>query len=247
MAEPSARRANYGIDAPTVVVRFLAIGVVGILAWAGILFLPFHRWLGFVAGPLLGIGVTYFAIAIVMLWGSKVGKLRLRDRVIGSIPWRGDEMVLDVGCGHGLMLIAAAKKLRTGKAIGIDLWQSVDQAGNSREATLENVRLEGVNDVVEVKDGDARKLEFGDATFDVVLSSWAIHNIYDASERAAAIREIVRVIKPGGRAVIVDIQRTAEYAEVLKECGMEDVKRTGPNFLFVIPTFVLSARKPEPR
>src|SRR5580704_2785783 len=146
------RRPNYGIDAPTVVARFMAIGVVGILAWVGILFLPFHRWLGFVAVPLLGIGVTYFLIALVMLWGSKVGKLRLRDRVIGAIPWRGDEMVLDVGCGHGLMLIAAAKKLRTGKAIGIDLWQSVDQAGNSREATLENVRLEGVSDLVEVKD-----------------------------------------------------------------------------------------------
>jgi hypothetical protein len=38
-----------------------------------------------------------------MLWGSKVGKLRLRDKVLNALRWRGDETVLDVGCGHGLL------------------------------------------------------------------------------------------------------------------------------------------------
>ena len=77
-----------------------------------------------------------------MLWGSRVGKLRLRDKLIGSIPWRGDELVLDVGCGHGLLLIAAAKRLRGGKAISVDLWKNQDQADNSREATWRNVEIE---------------------------------------------------------------------------------------------------------
>ena len=168
----------------------------------------------------------------------------MRDKLLNSISWHGNEKVLDVGCGHGLMLIGAAKRLREGRAVGIDLWQKQDQAGNSREATLLNVRLENVADRVELVDGDARKLPFEENAFDVVVSSWALHNIYDRSGRDAAVREIARVLKPGGRLLIIDIRHTGEYAEVLRQSEMSEVHRTGPNFLFVIPSFALTARKP---
>jgi arsenite methyltransferase len=240
-------RPNYGIDAPDVVRRFFQIGVLGIVLGFGSIFatkrgmLPWARIIVF---PALAIGSTFLLEGAIMLWGSRVGKLRLRDKLIDSIPWRGDELVLDVGCGHGLLLIAAAKRLGGGKAIGIDLWKNEDQADNSREATWRNVELENVAAKVELKDGDAQKLEFADGTFDVVLSSWALHNIYDEAGRAAAVREIIRVLKAGGRLAIADIRHTHEYAAVLRECPMLDIKRTGPNFLFVIPTFRLTATKP---
>src|SRR5437660_1447109 len=80
------------------------------------------------------------------------------------------EAVLDVGCGRGLLLNAAARRLTTGKAVGVDLWQNADLSNNRPEATLENARLEGVADRVQVKDGDARQLPFADAVFDVVVS-----------------------------------------------------------------------------
>jgi ubiquinone/menaquinone biosynthesis C-methylase UbiE len=178
-----------------------------------------------------------------MIWGSKIGKLRLRDRVLDALPWRGDELVLDVGCGHGLMLIGVAKRLRDGRAIGLDLWQKADQAGNSREATWQNVEIENVAERVELKDGDARSLPFADNTFDVVVSSWALHNIYEAAGRETAVREIVRVLKPGGRLVLTDIRHTREYAKVLQAAQMREIKRSGPNFLFFIPSFTLTATK----
>jgi arsenite methyltransferase len=187
----------------------------------------------------------FVAQAAVMIWGSKFGKLRLREKILDSIPWRGDEQVLDVGCGHGLMLIGAARRLKSGKAVGIDLWQKEDQAGNSREATWQNVLAEKVDARVELKDGDARKLPFADNSFDVVLSSWALHNIYDAASRETALREIVRVMKPGARLAIVDIRHTAQYAEVLRAAHMANIQRKGPNFLFIIPTHTLSAKKPS--
>jgi ubiquinone/menaquinone biosynthesis C-methylase UbiE len=168
----------------------------------------------------------------------------VRDKLLNSISWQGDEKVLDVGCGHGLMLIGAAKRLRDGKATGIDLWQKEDQAGNSRQATLLNVRLENVADRVELVDGDARKLPFSENAFDVVVSSWALHNIYDRAGRDAAVREIVRVLKPGGRVLIIDIRHTGEYAEVLRQGKLSEVRWTGPNFLFLIPSFTLTAGKP---
>jgi len=236
----SPKRPNYGIDAPNLVLRFLLIGTIGsTFAFAfsskGTV-LPLAQ---FFVGPYL----TFLLMAMVMIWGSKVGKLRLRDKVINSIPWRGDENVLDVGCGRGLMLIAAAKRLGSGNASGIDLWQKVDQSGNSREATLQNVRLENVSNRVALCDGDVRSLPFTDNSFDVVLSSWALHNIYDRAGREGAIREIVRVLKPGGRLAIIDIRHIREYAKVLRESRIRNVRRSDPNFLFVIPTFTLTATK----
>ncbi len=68
--------------------------------------------------------------------------------------------------------------------------------------------IEGVADKVEVQTGDARKLPFDDASFDVVLSSMALHNIYNAGERQTAVREIARVLKVGGRVLIVDVRHT---------------------------------------
>src|SRR5205823_1073831 len=115
------------------------------------------------------------------------------------IRWRGDERVLDVGCGHGLMLLGAAKRLTSGRATGIDIWSREDQKANSAEATLENARREGVADRVELLTADAREIPFPDGSFDVVISSFAIHNIYDRAQRGRAIREIARVLKPGGR------------------------------------------------
>ena len=105
---------------------------------------------------------------------------------------------MDVGCGRGLLLNAAARRLTPGKAIGIDLWQSVDQSGNRPEATLANARLEGVAGLVEVKTGDMRELPFEDRTIDLVVSSLAIHNIPDPADRAKAVQEIARVLKPKG-------------------------------------------------
>jgi predicted RNA methylase len=46
---------------------------------------------------------------LLLLWSSLFGKFRARDALLNAVPWRGDEQVLDVGCGHGLMLIGAAK------------------------------------------------------------------------------------------------------------------------------------------
>jgi SAM-dependent methyltransferase len=246
---PSGKRPNYGIDAPGVVQTMTLVGVSAIAA-GGISWLLLRDSSPVVASMLFHFGIwpglVFLAQAGVMLWGSKYGKLRLRDRVLDRIVWRGDETVLDVGCGHGLLLIGAARRLRSGKAIGIDLWQRSDQAGNSPEATWANARLEGVADRIDIKDGDARKLPFADGSFNVIVSSWAIHNIYDAPGRAQALREIVRVLKPGGQVVIVDIRHSAEYVEVLRVSGMTDVQRSGPNFLFVIPTRTVTARKPEP-
>jgi SAM-dependent methyltransferase len=238
-------KPNYGLDAPDVVRRLCFIGLAVLLLGLGCI-LAQDRWrpLRWVTWPVLESGAMLIITGLVMIWGSKIGKLRLRDRLLNRMNWRGDERVLDVGCGHGLFLIGAAKRLASGMATGIDLWQTEDQAGNSAEATFRNAELEGVKDRVKLRDGDAREMPFDNLSFDVVLSSWALHNIYDETGRRRALEEIVRVLKPGGRLLIVDIRHTREYADALRALNMADVAVSRPNFIFFIPTRSVTATKP---
>jgi ubiquinone/menaquinone biosynthesis C-methylase UbiE len=171
-------------------------------------------------------GVVGLAQAGLMLRSSRVGKLRERDRLLDGLPWRGDERVLDVGCGRGLLLIGAARRLSTGRAVGLDLWRTRDQAGNDPAATMANARAEGVAERVRLCHGDARRLPFGDRTFDAVVSSLALHNLRGAGGRAAAVGEIARVLKPGGRVAILDVGRTGQYATALAAAGLEAVGRS---------------------
>jgi SAM-dependent methyltransferase len=248
VGEVKPGRADYGIDAPHVVRNMALIGATGlVLALVALLVLwPTQPALGISLFNMgLWPGLSFLVTAGVMLWGSKVGKLRMRDRLLDGIPWRGDEQVLDLGCGRGLLLVGAARRLRTGRAVGVDLWQREDLSGNRPEAVLANAQAEGVADRVEVKDGDARALPFPDACFDVILSSSALHNIYDTAERHKALHEIVRVLKPGGHVAVFDIRHTDEYARVFRECGLGDVRRSRPYFFFVIPARTVTARKPD--
>ncbi|MEP7200650.1 MAG: class I SAM-dependent methyltransferase [Chloroflexota bacterium] len=248
MSEPSRGHAGYGVDAPSIV-RNMTLGGVAMIVGGFAL----GAWLEAAQPTLAAVargwglfgGLALLVTAGVMLWSSKVGKFIMRDRLLDALALRGDERVLDVGCGRGLLLLGAAKRLTTGKAVGVDIWRNEDQSDNRADATWANARAEGVADRVEIKDGDARDLPFADNSFDVIVSSLALHNIPDAGGRAQAIREIARVLKSGGRVAIFDVARTDEYARVLGAHGMSDVKRVMGLPLFMSPLArLVFARKP---
>jgi SAM-dependent methyltransferase len=221
-----AKKPDYGLDAPPVIAIQLGVAAVCLVAAVTVYLLGAPHPAGFPVFEVTAIvAINCLLIAGAMVYYSRVGKLHGRGRILDLVPWRGNETVLDVGCGRGLMLVAAAKRLTTGKAVGVDLWQAVDLSGNRPDATIENARLEGVADRVEVKDGDARNLPFPDRSFDVVVSNLALHNIPDRDGRRKAAREIARVLRPGGHVVIVDIQATADYAAELAAAGLTDVRR----------------------
>jgi len=96
----------------------------------------------------------------------------------------------------------------------------VDLSGNARERTLRNAEMEGVQGKVEVLDGDATAMTFADGAFDVVASNLVIHNIPGRAARDKACREIARVLKPCGVAVISDFVNTGEYAAEFAKAGL---------------------------
>ncbi len=162
---------------------------------------------------------------IVLICGSyffyvKFGKLHRRDKMLSMIDWKGNEKVLDIGTGRGLLMIGAAKKMTVGKSTGIDIWNSEDMHGNAYQNTMRNAELEGVLDKVEVRNEDVRSMSFPNDTFDVVLSNLCIHNIPTKDGRDNACREITRVLKPNGTAIITDKSHTKEYGEIFANEGL---------------------------
>jgi len=166
------------------------------------------------------------AEAVLMLDYSLRGKFRHRDKMLAMIPWRGDEQVLDIGTGRGLLLIGAAKHLTSGRATGIDVWSKKDLSDNRLERTEFNIKAEGVADRCELRNEPAQKMTFPAASFDVILSNQCLHNIPTDAERDQACAEIVRVLKPGGTIVLSDFIYTKHYAEEFRKAGLE-VERRG--------------------
>ena len=226
---------DYGIDAPAAIRNLLiaafAALVVATLARFGvvpaILSLPLGASVVVqfpLVGSGLGIGLGFSAGAAWIYFGSRYGKISEREKLLDRTEWRGDERVLDVGCGRGLLLVGAAARLQGGTAVGIDLWKEEDLSGNQADVPLRNAALEGVGDRVSVQTADMRNLPFPDASFDVVVSRAAIHNVASSSERSRAIAEIARVLKPGGRALINDIRHLGEYSRIFAAAGCRDVR-----------------------
>jgi SAM-dependent methyltransferase len=220
------QRPDYGIDSPAIVLLELLLGCVA-LAFAAVLLA--RRVSGPVATGLLAVslvvGLYLCLMAVGMLYYSVVGKRAVRDRLVNQIAWRGEESVLDVGCGRGLLLIGIAHRLTTGKAIGVDVWAHGALTGNRPDAVLHNAQLEGVADRVQVEAGDARHLPLSDASFDVVVSNFVVHEMESGADREQMLREIARVLKPGGQVALVDFIFTAQAAQVLSACGLSNARR----------------------
>jgi len=227
------RRGSYGIDAPLMPV-FLA-GLIVLYSVLAISDGRVRSWLPvFVLLALEAWHLDFTLRGKFVLWAELLDELRLR----------GDERILDLGCGRGAVLLMAAQHLTTGRAVGVDLWRRVDQSGNSMEATQRNAVAEGVADRVELRTGDMTALPFEDNSFDVVLSSGAIHNISGRAGREKAISEAVRVLRPGGRLLVVDVRGTREHEVQLGQRGMHDVARKRLKW-WSWPARLVSATKPQ--
>ena len=229
------RGPNYGIDSPGMVI---GESVTGAIALACAIFFPRFfghnlRWLEIV------IAAEFLALASSMLMYSTYGKMTIRDVLLDSIPWRGSERVLDVGCGRGLLLIGAAKRLPLGSAVGVDKWVGGALTGNGAEAVLRNAEREDVVARVEVREGDARRLPFADSSFDAVISNFVVHEVDTAEEREQMISEMMRVLRPGGHLALVDFIFTGQCVEILQRLGMGDARRTRIGGLSIIPATIL--------
>jgi demethylmenaquinone methyltransferase/2-methoxy-6-polyprenyl-1,4-benzoquinol methylase len=128
----------------------------------------------------------YDFITIALSYGQD---RRWKRRLIGLARLQPDDRVLDLACGTGDLLFAAAGRART--AVGLDITHRMLQLARSKRAAR-------------LVTGDMLALPFPDASFTVVTTGYGLRNVPDLP---AAIAEIRRVLEPGGRLLSLDFNR----------------------------------------
>jgi SAM-dependent methyltransferase len=238
--------ADYGLDSPSQIKSMYSRGAWTFAFGFALWFMNRQEYPGPAASLLVSLSLVaavFVWAGYFMMWSSRTGKLVLRDRLVAMLALSGDEKVLDAGCGRGLLSIGVAKRMKTGKVTAVDLWNPQALSGNSAEAARANAKAEGVADRVRFEDGDVCKLAYPAENFDVAISGSALHFFDDEPDRDQAVRELYRVVKPGGKLLIFDISYVGRYAQILRECGASDVNVTSAGFLWCRLTKSVTARK----
>jgi ubiquinone/menaquinone biosynthesis methyltransferase len=127
---------------------------------------------------------------------------RWKRRLIRLAALRASDRVLDIACGTGDLVFEAAPHVR--RAVGLDLTHRMLQLAARR-----GVNLRPTSRLVEFVTGDMLALPFANATFEVVTTGYGLRNVPDLE---LALREIHRVLTPGGRMLSLDFNRPSHPA-----------------------------------
>lgn len=242
-------KVGYGIDEPRSIVELAIAGALAVVVGFVISAYtdkvdPSLARIGLLAGP--AVGFLILAVATALYWSSRQGKVSEMARIVSRIPWGGEEVVLEIGCGRGLGMVLASKRLTNGYAIGVDVWQKGHLSGNSPSSIWANAAQEGVQDKVFAVKADPRFLPFADSSVDVVLSAVSIHRLTKRRDRGFAFSEFGRILRNGGRVGILEAGNGGLYSDLLRQQGMLDVSVQRLRFSSFPPFHVVMARKPFP-
>lgn len=142
----------------------------------------------------------------LMVWFDFRGQeKRYRQMIANLARLQPGEAVLDVGCGTGTLALVAKKCVgETGRVCGIDPSARLLTGAQQKAA---HARLS-----IEFQGARIEQLPFPDQLFDVVLSTFMIHHLSDDLKRQG-LSEIVRVLKPAGRLLVIDFATPHEHHE----------------------------------
>lgn len=137
----------------------------------------------------------------LLVWLLTRGRERaFRQAELAPLRLRRGESVLDVGCGTGSLALEAKRQVGPGSVLGVDASpEMIARAARKAKRT-------GLE--VEFATAPAQALPFGDGRFDVAMTSMMLHHL-PRSSRGQCIREMRRVVKPGGRLLLVDFEAPA--------------------------------------
>lgn len=147
------------------------------------------------SGAVIRWAFVYDILVNAIMFGQE---RKLRQATVKQARIQPGESVLDVGCGTGTLAIAVKRESGTTTRV-----YGTDAASEMIERARQKAARAGV--AVDFQPGLVEAIAFPDNTFDVVLSSLMLHHL-PGDLKAKAFAEIFRVLKPGGRLLVVDFE-----------------------------------------
>ena len=153
------------------------------------------------AGSMQGYGHTYDLMTGLMSLGHEGG---LRQATIELAHITPGEKILEVGCGTGTLTLAAKKAGGAGSLVcGIDI--APDMVETARSKALK------AGAEIDFRVARIQEIPFATGTFDLVLSSLMLHHVPGDDAKRQGMQEVLRVLRPGGRLLIVDVAPPANH------------------------------------
>jgi len=205
MKKKRIEKPKYGLYAIKIIATlFSVIEIIGLLLLLAGYFVFNNTYLTIGGWIIIAFGIYMIVAHFLSLYVfSGVDSTRF-GRIAKFLELKGNEYVLDVGCGTGRTAIQVAKRLATGRLVGIDIWDTMELGGNSPERAYRNAEIEGVKDKVEFKFGNVLEIPFDDNVFDIVTCSSVLNNLPGEKNRIKALKEIFRVLKPKGKCMLLE-------------------------------------------
>ena len=138
------------------------------------------------------IAPTYDLVNRLLSFGLDI---RWRKKVATHMPAERDMVLLDLATGTGDQVISLTQTGRFTQAVGMDMSAGMLSRGRDKIVQL------GLQETVSMLEGDATSLPLEDERFDAVTISFGIRNVVHVEK---ALAEMCRVLKPGGRAIILE-------------------------------------------
>ncbi|WP_433360133.1 class I SAM-dependent methyltransferase [Actinoplanes sp. CA-142083] len=182
--------------------RLAPFAILSLVSLAGCLFALLSPWFLLFLAPL---GIFGYITLILGLTVYRLGpggyQRRIHELVAATVAVAPTGRVLDVGCGSGSLAVKLAQAHPKAAVTGVDSWGGDWEY--SRDLCVRNAAAEGV--AVEFGKENAAALSFADSSFDAVVSCMTFHEIRDFPDKSDGVAEALRVLRPGGSFVFLDL------------------------------------------
>ena len=226
----------YGYRVNTyIAVALIGCGIAGIALAITFTALAYSTWvliLCWVLGAILLISGIFWRLSMGFVNDAEKIK-SVEDNFLNLLEtmWDGRGRVLDIGTGRGRTAVKIAKRFPEAQVIGVDTWAKPWALwGQTKAGAERNAMIENVSDRCTFQYGNALDLPFQDGEFQLVVSTFAFHEVR-VPDRTLLLKEVVRVLAPGGRFLICDlfprgykVRNAPELLTKVRELGAEDVK-----------------------
>jgi SAM-dependent methyltransferase len=199
-----AQRPRYGTWIRST--RLAAFAALSGVCLAGAALWFWSRWFLLLLVPFALFGYIAVVLALTVYRLAPRGgdfQNRIHDLIVDKIEHPAPSRALDVGCGSGSLVIKLASASAGSTVTGVDSWGRDWEY--SKEQCEDNARIEGVAARTAFLQRSAAELGFADGSFDVVVSCLTFHEIGELERPSDGVVEALRVLRPGGRYVFLDL------------------------------------------